>query len=380
MRVLVTGGAGFIGSHVSASLAERGDEVTILDNLSGQVHSTRASMNLPANVAFYQGSVCDRDLVSRLVSDADAVVHLAAETGTGQSMHEAQRYVDVNVSGTACLLDAIIAASHRPKRFLLASSRAVYGEGKYRCLQDGEVYPESRTHDDLSEGRWEPRCPCCSGAIEAAPTDEESPHRPLSVNGATKHIQEQLVSIIGQVTNLEWVILRFQNVYGPGQSLVNPYAGILAIFSNRLRSDLPIEIYEDGNESRDFVYIDDVVRAVELALSAAPAESVYNVGSGRAVSLIHMAEMLRSFCGSNSLFTMSGRHREGDIRHAIADVARIQRELGWRTLVPLEDGLREFIKWVFLQSPVDDGLAESLEPLLRLGLMNSLNATIDRSS
>ncbi|HTF62325.1 MAG TPA: NAD-dependent epimerase/dehydratase family protein, partial [Edaphobacter sp.] len=263
MRILITGGAGFIGQHLTRHLLSLNHEITILDNFLEQVHAGNRA--LPANpgehVKLIVGDVADPAVLKPALDGQDCVVHLAAETGTGQSMYEVSRYERTNIAGTALLYELLSKEnSFRVGRIVIASSRAIYGEGTYRCERDGVVYPISRSVEEKRAGQFDTLCPQCGDACEAIPTPETAPYQPSSFYGLTKQVQEQMALMFGHVLKIPTVALRYQNVYGPGQSLQNPYTGILAIFSNLARAGRSIQVFEDGLESRDFVYIDDVVR------------------------------------------------------------------------------------------------------------------------
>jgi len=369
-NVLITGGAGFIGSHLAADLIARGYRVTLLDNLSAQIHGENAPPpQLAGTSTFIRGDVRSREDWLRALRDQDVVVHLAAETGTGQSMYAVERYMDVNVRGTALLLDLLANQSHRVGRIVIASSRAVYGEGKYRCPQHGVVYPESRKAADMQRGDFSIKCPQCALELALVPTDEDSRLHPESIYGISKHAQEQMVLVTGRALGIPVVALRYQNVYGPGQSLRNPYTGILSIFSTRIRHGAPISIFEDGTESRDFVYIDDVVNATRLAIeSDAAAHGVFNVGSGVATSVLAVAHGLREGLGGDSTVEVDGRFRLGDIRHNLADITRIRHALGFEPRTGFAQGLDRFIAWVRTQELPVDQFARSIEELERRGL------------
>jgi dTDP-L-rhamnose 4-epimerase len=278
-NILINGGAGFIGSRLALALLRRGHLVTVLDNLSPQIHGDepRASSlyrSIEGQVRFIHGDVTDRAALAAALAEQDAVVHYAAETGTGQSMYQIERYSHVNVGGTALLLDILANAPHRVKRMVVASSRSIYGEGKYLSPELGAVYPTHRSEADMQAGRFEVAPPAGSSALELVATDEDSRIHPSSVYGITKQVQEQLVMTVCPTLGIDGVALRYQNVYGPGQSLANPYTGILSIFSNLIMSGKPINIFEDGLESRDFVYIDDVVAATVSTSVATPAPTL----------------------------------------------------------------------------------------------------------
>ena len=348
MNVLVTGGAGFIGRHLVKTLLRAGYSVRVLDTLSEQIHGPGAP--LPQDLAgaeFVHGDVRDADCLACALVGVNAVVHLAAETGVGQSMYEVERYVDANARGTACLLQALVGSPH-PVRVVLASSRAVYGEGLYRCRRCGDVSPPPRHASALQRGAWDPLCPVCGGAIDPLPTHEAAGTEPGSVYAATKLAQEQLCRILGNAYAMSWVILRYFNVYGPEQSLTNPYTGILSTFHARAAHGYAIEVYEDGRESRDFVFIDDVVEATCRALrhtEEQPHGLVLNVGSGIPVSIMELARTLVRIGGWDVPVHVTGGYRVGDVRHVFADTQRAKRMLGFAAATPLDEGLRRWLAW-----------------------------------
>ncbi len=376
MQVLVVGGAGFIGSHLVRALIAREYKVLVLDALTRQIHGSIPShSNLPPQVHFIHGDVQFHDL-SRVVAEVDAVVHLAAETGVSQSMYQVERYVNVNQGGTARLLQALLDRAHPVQRFVLASSRAVYGEGAYRCARCGIVYPPPRRK--IGKGAWDPACPSCQSAIEAIPTHEDTPARPTSIYAITKHNQEQLCFTIGDTYGLRPVALRYFNVYGPGQSLSNPYTGILSSFFVRFKAGMPVDVYEDGHEQRDFVYISDVVDATVRALEA-PGETisrqVFNVGSGHAISILELAHLLRELMGSSSPINITFAFRSGDVRHAIADTRVAERVLGFKARVGLAEGLSRWLRWA--QSiHVTDRTTQARNELAQRGLYRSAQESI----
>jgi dTDP-L-rhamnose 4-epimerase len=285
--------------------------------------------------------------VAEALDGVDAVAHLAAETGVGQSMYEVNRYVDVNDRGTATLLEAIVAC-HRPVRIVLASSRAVYGEGLYQCERCGEVSPMPRDPAALDRSSWEPVCPICAGRIAPLPTHEETRCRPGSVYAATKLAQEHLCQVVGAAYGLPVVVLRYFNVYGPGQSLHNPYTGILSTFYARASAGKPIAVFEDGRESRDFVYVDDVVAATRQALllpTLGHGARVVNVGTGIATSIHELARTILEVGGWRVPIELTGTFRVGDVRHAFADTRRAKRVLGFTATTTLHDGLERWLRW-----------------------------------
>jgi dTDP-L-rhamnose 4-epimerase len=304
----------------------------------------------------------------------DAVVHLAAETGTGQSMYEICRYVDVNIGGTALLLELLSKYNHNIKRVVVASSRAIYGEGKYRKIDGSVVYPEARKLEDLSLGKFDLYCPVTGAELELLATDEESKIQPSSIYGITKQNQEQMVMTVCPTLNIEPVALRYQNVYGPGQSLKNPYTGILSIFSTSIMNDNPINIFEDGRESRDFVFINDVVDATYLSLfKSEAAGQVFGIGSGTPTDVLTVANALVAQYKRDVLIRVTGEFRIGDIRHNYADLTKARAILGFEPRISFEEGILAFARWVEQQEIPADGYASSLRELAEHGLLNPKN-------
>lgn len=361
--VLVTGGAGFIGAHLSKLLLSSGFNVRILDTLSPQIHG-KVPHGLEwledPRVDFLRGSVTDRQTLTSALEGVAYVVHLAAETGTGQSMYEMARYNEVNSQGTAVLLDLLAnSANHSVKRIVLASSRSIYGEGAYVCLACGDavgrVFPDSRPASQLAAHRWEPLCKRCGSALTAIATKEDDRVRPASIYAATKFAQEDLVRVACEALGIGYAILRLQNVYGEGQSLQNPYTGILSIFSTRVRRGLQLTAFEDGLESRDFVHVTDVAQAMLLSLTLAKSpNTVINVGSGVATSVLDMAVCLSEALGHAPDIRVTAEYRLGDIRHNFADIDRLGEVLGYTPQVSLRDGLRRFCDWVLTQPLPED--------------------------
>jgi len=354
--VLITGGAGFIGSHLVEALSVKGARVRVLDALEPQVHGRGASAPpyLPKGVEFLRGSVTDPQAVDAALRDVGAVVHLAAQVGVGQSMYTIGRYVTDNAVGTAVLLDRIVNGGHGVRRLVVASSMSIYGEGRYRCAACGLVAPDLRPRVQLEARDWEMRCPTCRASVEPVPTDEDKPLKPTSVYAITKRDQEELCLCVGRAYDIPTVALRLFNVYGPRQALSNPYTGVAAIFSSRLRNHQPPLVFEDGLQSRDFVHVSDIVQAFSLALARTDvADVTLNVGTGRATSVIVIARGLGRALGVPLAPEVLGRFREGDIRHCVADITRAQRVLGYVPRVRLEEGLAELAEWSRSQAPED---------------------------
>ncbi|MEY2702102.1 MAG: hypothetical protein RLY43_735 [Bacteroidota bacterium] len=374
--ILVTGGAGFIGSAVSNKLVQKGHSVTVIDSLTEQIHGSETDKSyllksLNPAVLFHKIDIRARDRLATVLDGIDTIVHLAAETGTGQSMYQIHKYCDVNVNGTSILLD-IVASNPlaKVKKIIVASSRSIYGEGKYCCSQHGYVYPKSRKKSNLDVGDFEPKCPQCNGEITVVNTSEDSAINPASIYAITKLTQEQLVLNFCESFKISGISLRFQNVYGPGQSLANPYTGILSIFSNRFRSNDYINIFEDGRESRDFVYIDDVVQSIVNAIDCEESiVDVFNIGSGVSQNVINIAEKLKLIYNSNSEIKVTGDYRTGDIRHCTADISKSAKILNFVPTINFDQGLAKFADWVSSQDIVESGYEKSILEMKEKGLM-----------
>lgn len=349
-HILITGGAGFIGKHLTRLALEAGHSIRILDNLSPQIHGAHASFQPPTGVEFICGDVTRRQDWQAALREVNAVVHLAAETGTGQSMYEINRYYNVNVQGTALLFDILANDPNSVENIILASSRSVYGEGAYLCrfcdASGRRCYPRARSLAQLAEHDWSLHCPECGGALEATATCEDDKLAPASIYAATKLAQEDLVRVACQSMGINHAILRFQNVFGEGQSLQNPYTGILSIFSTRIRLGLPLPIFEDGEESRDFVHVEDVAKAVLACLDRTTGGTTLNVGSGAAVSVMEVAKLLCGVMQSEIVPHVTHQYRIGDIRHNFADIDELARVAGFSPEISLRSGLKRFCEWV----------------------------------
>jgi dTDP-L-rhamnose 4-epimerase len=352
-KVLITGGAGFIGSNLVNQLLKKNYNITILDNLSEQVHGTNPErtsslyLSIKDKVNFIYGDITNKADWEKALKDIEVVVHFAAETGTGQSMYEISKYCEVNITGTALLLDYITNKKHPIKKVIVASSRAVYGEGKYFCKEDGVVFPEKRNEDDLLKGNYNPVCPYCSQLVSIMPTDEESELHPSSIYGITKLTQEKMLFNVLKPLNFPFTILRYQNVYGPGQSLSNPYTGILSIFSTLIKSNKKINVFEDGLESRDFVYISDAVDATVLAIENDAANfQIFNVGAGESITVLDAVKQLMKLYNKSVSYYISGNFRLGDIRHNMADLTKIKKILGYSPKYSFNNGIKKFSEWV----------------------------------
>lgn len=376
-KILITGGAGFIGSNLALALLKRGHQVTVLDNLSEQIHGKNPEETSPLylsikdKVRFIKGTIACRETLQKAIADNTIIVHLAAETGTGQSMYEIQHYTDVNIGATALLLDILTNEKHLVKKIVVASSRAIYGEGKYyNKTKNTFVYPLQRTDDDMQKGDFEVKdTQNHSDELELVATTEDSIIHPTSVYGITKQVQEQLVMTVCPTIGIAGVAFRYQNVYGPGQSLKNPYTGILSIFSTQIKNGNGINIFEDGKETRDFVFISDVVDATVLGIEKEAANNqVFNVGTGVATDVITVATELSNNYGIQVPITISGNYRLGDIRHNYADISKARQLLCFEPKISFKEGLRQFTDWVNTQEVEEDKYQQSIEEMKAKGL------------
>ncbi len=373
LKILITGGAGFIGLRLARKLLNAGHEVAILDNFSPQIHGDNSELSpeLRSSVQLFRGDIRDGGLCARALQGQEVLVHLAAETGTGQSMYRVRHYSDVNIGATANLMELLLTGNYPVRSLVLASSRAIYGEGAAHCSLHGVVYPNERSKQAMASGDFEPKCPQCGRATRLVPTSEEAPFRPASLYGLTKQVQEQMALMYAASLGINGFALRYQNVYGPGQSLKNPYTGILAIFSNQARSNEPIYIFEDGKESRDFVYVDDVVEATLRCIEAPPQKPLaLNVGTGSPITVAEVVRSTVDYFGSSSAVNVTGAFRLGDIRHSCASVEKLRDIIGFVPYWRFQDGLREFLHWASDQRLEGCGYEQSLSEMRRAGLMH----------
>ncbi len=375
-KILITGGAGFIGSNLALYLIQKGCEITVLDNLSPQIHGDEPELTSPLynsikdKVHFIKGTVTSKADWEKAIADNEVIVHYAAETGTGQSMYQVHHYTEVNIGGTALMLDVLANNKTSVKKVIVASSRAIYGEGKYFSKELGIVYPSHRLAKDMDAGHFEVTYPGAEKELQLLPTDENSKIHPSSVYGISKQNQEQMVMVVCPTINIAPVAFRYQNVYGPGQSLTNPYTGILSIFSTLIKNNKPINIFEDGKESRDFVFIDDVVAATALSIEKEEANGeVFNVGTGVATTVLEVAQQLIHNYGIDVPVKISGNYRLGDIRHNFADMKKIKTLLGFETSVNFTDGLKRFTDWVNQQEIQKSKYEDSISEMKEKGLL-----------
>lgn len=344
-KVLVTGGAGFIGSHLIDELTRRSYRVKSFDVYDRQVHKRAKPAYMNKKCEYVRGDVRDKRALRKALAGADIIFHFAAQVGVGQSMYKIHRYVDHNTCGTANLLDIIVNNKLNPRKVIVASSMSIYGEGEYACPRCGKVVCRVRPEAQLVKRDWEMRCPRCGAHAKALPTPESKGLIATSVYGITKKDQEELCLVVGKSYQIPTVALRFFNVYGPRQSLSNPYTGVCAIFSSTIKNDCPPIVYEDGNQTRDFVHVRDIVQANIIAMEKKEADyEFFNVGCGRPVSVLEIAHILITLYGKKMEPMIVNKFRAGDIRHCFADISKITK-LGYKPSVSLETGLRELVAW-----------------------------------
>lgn len=369
-RVLVTGGAGFIGSHLLDILLEKGHFVRVYDNLEPQVHgeSQKIPDYLNKKAELMVGDVRDREKLKEAINGIDVIFHLAASVGVAQSMYEIVKYTESNTMGGATILDLIANEKHNIRKVIVASSMSVYGEGAYKCDDCGEVYPKIRSLEQFKRNDWEMKCPNCNVDVKPIPTGEDKPLFPTSIYAVSKRDHEEMFLIIGRAYQIPTVALRFFNVYGPRQALSNPYTGVAAIFSSRLMNDKPPIVFEDGNQARDFIHISDIVQACILAMDKSEGDyQVFNIGTGRKLTVLDVANVLIDKLGFKGESQIVNRFREGDIRHCYADISLAKEVLGYEPKIKFEDGIIDLVNWVKLQQ-AEDKVNFALDILDKKGL------------
>lgn len=369
MKILVTGGAGFIGSFLVDKLIEQGHFVRIFDNLEPQVHGNKAPEYLNKSAEFIKADILDFEALQNAISDIEVIFHLAAMVGVGQSMYRIKRYIAVNTLGTANLLDILVNKEHDVKKLITASSMSTYGEGSYKCEKCGIVEPELRIEEQMSKKQWELICKGCGTLLEPIPTPETKNQDCNSIYAFSKKDQEDMVINIGKTYGLPVTALRYFNVYGPRQSLSNPYTGVIAIFLSRLKNNNAPLIFEDGLQTRDFISVHDVVKANLLAMEKKSTNyEIFNVGTSKATSIRQVAILLAKLTEKGIKPTITNRFRKGDVRHCIADISKIKNMLGFEPKVNLEDGLKELIEWSVHVEPVDK-VSTATKELVKRGLL-----------
>ena len=367
----MTGGAGFIGSHLVDALLASGEQVRILDNLDPLAHpSGDPPGHLDPGAELIRGDLRSADDVGAALEGVDRVFHLGGIVGNGESMVNVRKAIDSNPGGTATLLEEVIRRREQVRRVVVASSMVVYGEGSYRCAEHGIVEPGLRPSSQLRERRWEPLCPSCGHDLEPIPVTEDRPLRPVSVYGISKRDTEELALVLGEAYGFEAVALRYLNVYGPRQALGNPYTGVAAIFSARLLGGKAPRVFEDGEQIRDLVHVSDVVAATIAAMESAGAPGhAFNVCTGRRIRIAELAGKLAELLAPDLKPEITGEFRAGDIRHCFADPSLARELLGFEATVTIEEGLPELVEWVAAQTEVEERGDEALESLRRAGLV-----------
>lgn len=377
MKILITGGSGFIGAEIVNQLYKSDNHViTVIDSMNEQIHgkdwrNSYLYKTIEGKCNFIKGDVRDLGIVQEAVADNEIILHLAAETGTGQSMYQINQYNETNIMGTSNLLQAISLAGKRckVKKIILSSSRSVYGEGKYKCPKCGVIYPDSRSKDKMLDGDFNFYCPNCGERLILLPTTEDSEIKPVSLYAYTKYAQELMLKTMCPAMGIDYTLFRFQNVYGVGQSLKNPYTGILSVFSTLMLENKPVNIFEDGLESRDFVNVRDVARGVIDSIDCPDSNgAIINLGSGINTSVIEIAEILKRHYKSESEIRITGDFRIGDIAHNKADITKAQEILNFKPTVSLDDGLKEFCSWVVGQDKDNSGYERSLAEMEKAGM------------
>ena len=367
-HVLVTGGAGFVGSHLVDALLMAGHRVRVLDNLATQVHGESAPDYLSPDVELVRGDTRDAQAVQQALEGIDMVFHLAAAVGVGQSMYEIAHYIGANVQGTAVLLQELLSRKSRVQKLVLASSMSVYGEGKYVCVNCGSFSPALRSAEQLRNKEWEPTCPECGRTLTALPTDESKALQSSSIYALAKKAQEEMCLLFGQTYSLPVVALRYFNIYGPRQALSNPYTGVAAIFAARLLNGNAPLVFEDGKQMRDFVSVEDAVQATMLAMEHSQADGLaLNVGSGEPISIGEVATSLARALQVEVEADCRGKYRSGDIRHCFADITLARELLGYEPRVRFNQGLTRLVRWLRSQQPTDRA-AEATAQLSSFGL------------
>lgn len=367
-RVLVTGGAGFVGSHTVDALLREGHSVRVFDNLSEQVHPGGLPSYLAKDIEFQRGDMRDLDAVRRSIRGIDIVYHFAAAVGVGQSMYEIARYIEINTQGTANLLQALLDSKLSFEKLIVASSMSIYGEGQYQCEEHGTVAPLPRPMQQLRSKKWEVLCPECDRQLKPVATAESKPLQYTSYYALSKKDQEEMVLLFGRTYDIPVVALRYFNIYGTRQALSNPYTGVAAIFGSRLLNNRAPMIFEDGNQMRDFVSVHDIVQANLLAMKSARANGeALNVGSGEPITIREVAGILNEELGKNAPIEITGKYRAGDIRHCYADISRAREILGYSPKFGFRDGVSELVSWLRSQTAVDR-VYEAAEQLSSYGL------------
>lgn len=353
-KILITGGAGFVGSHLADALLEAGHDVRVFDSLSPQVHGVGGPDYLSPEVELEAGDMRDAAAVRRAIENVDVVFHLAAAVGVGQSMYQIADYMSANTQGTAILLQALLDSKNQIEKLVLASSMSIYGEGQYLCANCGDVAPGPRGFDQLLNKRWELLCPKCGVELTPVPTTEDKPLQCTSVYALSKKDQEEICLLYGRTYDLPVVALRYFNIYGTRQALSNPYTGVAAIFASRLLNARPPLVFEDGRQMRDFVSVHDAVAANLLAMTSDKANGhALNIGSGTPISVQEVADSLSRALEIDMPCEITGKYRAGDIRHCFGDITKAREFLGYEPKTSFHQGIAELADWLREQSAED---------------------------
>ena len=370
MNILVTGGAGFVGSFLVDELIKKGHDVTIFDNLEPQVHQGKMPSYINKTAKFIKGDLKDYNAVKESIQDKDIIFHLGAMVGVGQSMYDIRRYVEVNSLGTANLMEALINQDHNVKKLIVASSMSTYGEGAYKCESCGNVNAEPRPEEQMKNKDFEVHCPKCSKILKPIPVTENKKREITSIYALTKKDQEEMCLCIGKNYGIPTVALRYFNIFGPRQSLSNPYTGVVAIFMSRIKNNKPPLIFEDGKQTRDFISVHDITQANILAMEKSSADyDVFNVGAGRQISILQIAETLAKLYKKEIKPEITNQFRKGDIRYCMADISKIKSKLGFELKVPFEDGIKRLIEWSDKEEAKDE-VELATKELKEKGLLN----------
>ena len=352
--VLITDGAGFIGSFLTDKLIESGHDVTIFDNLEPQVHNGKVPKYINEKAAFLHEDIREYDAVKKSIQGQDIVVNFAARVGVGQSMYQIKDYVSSNSLGTANLLHALANEKHDVRKMIVASSMSIYGEGSYNCEKCRKAFHDvERSQEQLLKNEWDVKCPTCGTKLQPVPTSETKPLSNSSIYAITKKNQEEMSLNIGRAYGIPTVALRFFNVYGPRQSLNNPYTGVAAIFISRIKNNKSPLIFEDGKQSRDFVSVHDIVQGCILSMEKAADYETFNIGTGKQTSINEIANTLLDLLNPDLDIELANKYRKGDIRNCFADISKIRSKLGYEPKISLKKGMQELLEWSSSQDASD---------------------------